>query len=155
MWPGLGKQVLSMYTKYTCLYSGTYLLFCMCYPNSVNFIEFLMDFCIYDDIFIMIQITDKMLLHFKLSESGQFLHVDKTCFPRPSHILSQFIIPYTWNFSWYVNFTDFVVSRAAVKIYSMKILPPRIHYLRVCNMWICSVNESVNGSNPCSSLHFY
>ena len=35
-------------------------------------------------------------------------------------------IPYTWNFSQYVNFTDFAVSRAALKIYSVKILPPRI-----------------------------
>ena len=33
------------------------------------------------------------------------------------------LIPYTRNFSRYVNFTDFVVSRAAVKIYSVKILP--------------------------------
>ena len=35
-------------------------------------------------------------------------------------------VPYTWNFLRYVNFTDFVVSRAIVKICSMKILPPRI-----------------------------
>ena len=33
-------------------------------------------------------------------------------------------IPYTQNILWYVNFTDFAVNRAAVKIYSMKILPP-------------------------------
>ena len=44
-----------------------------------------MDFCIYDDILDMIQIPDKTLLHFKFSKSGQILHVDKTCFPRPSH----------------------------------------------------------------------
>ena len=31
------------------------------------------------------------------------------------------MIPYTWNFSRCVNFTDFAVSRAAVKI-----LPPHI-----------------------------
>ena len=74
-----------IYTKYTCLYYGTYLLFCMCYPESVNFIEFLMEFCIYDDLLDTIQITDKKLLHFKLSKSGQILHVDKTCFPRPGH----------------------------------------------------------------------
>ena len=58
----------------------------MCYPESVNFIEFLMDFCIYDDILDMIQITDKKSLHFKLSKSGQILRVDKTCFLRPGHI---------------------------------------------------------------------
>ena len=75
-----------IYIKYTCLYYGKYLLFCMCYPKSVNFIEFLMDFCIYDDILDAIQITDKKLLHFKLLKSGQILRVDKTCFPRPGHI---------------------------------------------------------------------
>ena len=57
---GPGKAGL-IYTKYTCLYYGTYLLFCMHYPKSVNFIEFLMDFCIYDDILNMIQITDKLI----------------------------------------------------------------------------------------------
>ena len=58
----------------------------MSYTKSVNFIEFLMDFCIYDDILDMLQVTDKKLLHFKFSKSGQILLVDKTCFPRPGHI---------------------------------------------------------------------
>ena len=44
-----------------------------------------MDLCTYDDILDAIQITNKTLLHFKLSKSGQILRVDKTCFPRPSH----------------------------------------------------------------------
>ena len=66
-------------------------IFCsvaMCYPKSVNFIEFIMDFCIilYDDILDTIQITDKkLLLHIKLLKSGQILRVDKTFFPRPGH----------------------------------------------------------------------
>ena len=47
-----------------------------------------MDVCIYDDILDAIRIADKKLLHFKLSKSGQILHVDKTSFPRPDHILS-------------------------------------------------------------------
>ena len=51
-----------------------------------------MDFCIYDDILDMIQNTDKNLLHFKLSKSGHILCVDKTCFPRPSHILHVFLV---------------------------------------------------------------
>ena len=80
---GPGKTGL-IYTKYSYLYYDTYLLFCMCYPKSVNFIAFLMDFCIHDDILDMIQITDKKLLCFKLSKSRQILSVDKTCFPRPS-----------------------------------------------------------------------
>ena len=83
---GPGKTGL-INTKYTCSYYGTYLLFCIYYPNSVSFIEFLMDVCIYDDIVDAIQITGKKLLHLKLSKSGQILHVDKTCFPRPSHKL--------------------------------------------------------------------
>ena len=44
----------------------------MCYLNSVSFIEFLMDFFIYDDISDTIWITDKML-YFKLSKAGQIL----------------------------------------------------------------------------------
>ena len=44
-----------------------------------------MDFCIYDDTLHTILITDKKLIHFKLSKSGQILHVDKTGFARPSH----------------------------------------------------------------------
>ena len=72
---GPGKTGL-IYTKCTCLYYGTYLLLCMCYPNSAKYIELLMDFCIYDDILDMMQISDKMLLLFKLSKSGQILRVD-------------------------------------------------------------------------------
>ena len=60
----------------------------MCYPNSVSFIEFLMDFCTYNDILDAIWTTDNKLLHFKLSKSGQILCVDKTGFPMPGHILS-------------------------------------------------------------------
>ena len=64
----------------------------MCYPKSVSFIEFLMDLYTYDDTLDAIEITDKKLLHFKLSKSRQILRVDKTCFPRPGHI---YIKP--WN----------------------------------------------------------
>ena len=82
---GPGKTGL-IYTKYTCSYNSTYLLFCIYYPKSVSFIEFLMDLCIYVDTLDAIRITDIKLLHFKLSKSGQILCVDKTCFPRPGHI---------------------------------------------------------------------
>ena len=40
----------------------------------------------YDDTLDIIWITDKKLSHFKLSKSGQILHVDKTGFPKPGHI---------------------------------------------------------------------
>ena len=84
---GPGKTGL-IYTKYTYSYNSTYLLFCICYPKSVSLIEFLMDLGIYDDILDAIQIADKKLLYFKPLKSGQILHVDKTCFPRPSHIFT-------------------------------------------------------------------
>ena len=71
----------------------------MCYSQSVSFIEFLMDFCIYDDILDTILITDKKLLHFKLSKSGEILSVDKTGFPRPGHILISISMQYT-NEPW-------------------------------------------------------
>ena len=65
------ERIGLIYTKYTCSYYDIYLLFYMCYAKSVNFIEFLMDFGISDDIVDTILITDKKLLHFKLSQLGQ------------------------------------------------------------------------------------
>ena len=91
--PRPGKTGL-IYTKYMCSYYGMYVQFCVCYAHSVSFIEFLMDFCICDDIFNLIWITDKMLLHFKLSKSGQTLCVDKTCFPGPVTYVSNNNNPY-------------------------------------------------------------
>ena len=44
-----------------------------------------MDLCTYDDILDTIWITDRKLLHFKYSKSGQILRVDKTSFPRLGH----------------------------------------------------------------------
>ena len=75
-----------IYTKYSCSYYGTYILFCMCYSKSVSFIEFLIDFCIYDDIIFRYNMdSNKKLLHFKLSKSAQILSIDKIGFYRPSH----------------------------------------------------------------------
>ena len=47
----------------------------MCYPKSVSFVEFLMDFCTYDNILSTIIIIDKKLLHFRLSKLGQILYI--------------------------------------------------------------------------------
>ena len=43
--------------------------------QNLNFIEFLMDFGISDDILVTVLITDKKLLNFKLSQLGQILCV--------------------------------------------------------------------------------
>ena len=75
-----------IYTKYTYLYYGTYLFFCVCYPNSVSFIEFLRILCIYDELSVKILFCHDEILYFKDQNLGQILRVDKTCFLRPGHI---------------------------------------------------------------------
>ena len=57
------------------------------YAKSESFIEFIMECCIYDDIFVAILVKDKKLLHFEVSQLGQILRVDKTGFLRPGYIL--------------------------------------------------------------------
>ena len=81
-----GKQVLSTRNTHVCIMAHNYLLFYMCYLKSVSFIEFLMDLRIRNDIVDALWITDKKLLHFKLLKLDQILNLDKTGFPRPSHI---------------------------------------------------------------------
>ena len=56
----------------------------MRYAKSVNFIEFLMDFGISDDILVTVLIIDKKLLHFKPSQLGQILCVN-TGFSQACH----------------------------------------------------------------------
>ena len=56
---------------------------CMCYSQSVSFIEFCIDFCMHDKTCVITQNTTKTLLQFKNSKLGQILHVDKTCFSGP------------------------------------------------------------------------
>ena len=80
-----------IYIKYTCPYYGIYLLFCVCYLNSVRFIKFLRIFCMYDEICVKIVCFQNELLHFEDWNFGQFLRVDKTCFLRPGHISSNYI----------------------------------------------------------------
>ena len=43
-----------IYTKYTHPYYGIYLFFCVCYLNSVSFIEILRIVCIYGEICVKI-----------------------------------------------------------------------------------------------------
>ena len=77
-----------IYTKYTYSYYGVYLFFCVCYPNSVSFIEFFRILCIYDELCLKILFCSDEILHFKDRNLGQILRVDKTCFLRPGHIYS-------------------------------------------------------------------
>ena len=88
----LHMYITTMSLEISCTTNTVISVICKCYPNSVSFIEFFVDFCIYDDILDTIQIIDKYLSHFKLSKSSQILHVDKTGFPRPGHILRIIIV---------------------------------------------------------------
>ena len=64
----------------------SYLVFWICYLQSVSFTEFLIYFYIYDKMYSKIQNTIRKLLQFKPSKLHQILHVDKTAFLRPNHI---------------------------------------------------------------------
>ena len=73
--------------KYTRPYNGIYLLFCVCYSNSVSFITFLRIYCIHDGkVCAKILCSGKVLLIFKtqkifkairlvLSERVTFMHI--------------------------------------------------------------------------------
>ena len=76
--------------------------------NQLVIIEFLMDFCTYDDILDTIRITDKKLLHFKLSKSSQILRVDKTGYPRLGHICSYCMAPY-FVVETFHNFCNYII----------------------------------------------
>ena len=52
------KTGLTYIHKHTCWYYGTYLLFCMCYANSVSFIEFRMESYIYSEPFVTVVTKD-------------------------------------------------------------------------------------------------
>ena len=54
-----------IYTKYTYSYYGAFLFFCVCYPNSISFIEYLRSLCIYDEVCIKILFCHDEILHFK------------------------------------------------------------------------------------------
>ena len=54
-----------IYIKYTCPYYGIYLLFCVCYLNSISFIDFLRILYIYVMRFVKIVCFKNELLHFE------------------------------------------------------------------------------------------
>ena len=47
----------------------------MCYTKSISFGEFLMECCTYDEGFVTTPIKHLKLLHYKVSEFGQVLHL--------------------------------------------------------------------------------
>ena len=59
------EKTCLIYTKYTYSYYGIYLFFCVCYSNSVSFIEFLRIFCLYGKICVWVLCQQNKLLHFK------------------------------------------------------------------------------------------
>ena len=72
-----------IYTKYTCSYYGTYILFCICYATYIDFIEFLGDFCVTIRWHFRYN-TDYWYKVIRSQKLGQILHVGKTGCQRPS-----------------------------------------------------------------------
>ena len=64
-----------------------YLLFCVCYSNSVSFIELLRRFCLYGEACAKLLCSEKELLNLKDSKLTQNFCGNKTGFVRPGHIL--------------------------------------------------------------------
>ena len=54
-----------IYTKYTYLYYGTYLLSCVRYPISVSCIGFFRIVCIYDEVCVKMLCCEVEILHLK------------------------------------------------------------------------------------------
>ena len=66
--------------KYTHVYNYIYLLFCVCYSNSVSFIELLRSFCIHGEAGAKILRSEKELLNLKDSKLTQNFYGNKTGF---------------------------------------------------------------------------
>ena len=64
--------------KYTHVYNYIYLLFCVCYSNSVSFIELLRSFCIHGEACAKILCSEKELLNLKDSKLTQNFYGNKT-----------------------------------------------------------------------------
>ena len=103
----------------------------MCYAKYVNFIEFLMDFGIFDDILDTIDrlITDNKLLHFKLSQLGQILSLNTGGFLRTIsntgyHSLQSQFLSTAISMVRYVA-TEYFVGVKAVATY----YPPQYKYV--------------------------
>ena len=63
----------------------------MSYPKSINCIEFLMDFFIYDAILYMIQITDKNYCILNPQNQVKFYMQIRPVFPGPvTYVINQF-----------------------------------------------------------------
>ena len=61
-----------MYTKYTFLYYGTYLLYCLRYLNSVNSIRFPIECCINGEHFIRLLFLSAKLFKFEIQNVVKF-----------------------------------------------------------------------------------
>ena len=71
--------------KYTHPYNDIYLLFCVCYSNSVSCIEFLRIYCIHGEVCAKILCSRKELLILKDSKLTQNFQGNKTGFVRQGH----------------------------------------------------------------------
>ena len=91
-----------IYTKYTYLHYGNYLLFCRGHIKSVSSFGLVMEFCIIIMMKMLLQYWVKTKLsHFKVTKLGQILCVGKTAFLRPVH---NYVIMYGLQTSSYAHY---------------------------------------------------
>ena len=98
----MGKQVLSTQNTLARIMAPISCSVCAI-QNLLVLLKFLMDFCPCDDILHTLWITNKKLLHFKLSKSGQILCIDKTGFPRLGYIHHNIIVCECVQYNIYVT----------------------------------------------------
>ena len=72
--------------KYTHVYNGIYLLFCVCYSNSVSFIKLIRIFCIHGEVCAELLCSEKELLNLKDAKLARNVYGNKTGFVRLGHI---------------------------------------------------------------------
>ena len=75
-----------MYTKYTSLYYGTYLLYCLRYQNSVNCIRLPRKCYVNGRNYIRLLFLSTTLFKFEIQKCGQILCAHKPYFLMPGHI---------------------------------------------------------------------
>ena len=101
-------------------------------------------------VFCMNQIRTKMLLWYRTSNFRspvvQWLYTARICSTKTDRLVNmqpvcnvRYLLC-TRNFTRYVNYMDFAANRAAVKLYSVNILPLRI--FKVGSVWKCNGNGS-------------
>ena len=113
-----------MYTKYTSSYYVTYLLYYLRYCNSVNFIRFLMKYCINGRNYISLLFIPAKLFKFEITKCGQILCAHKPYFLSPltyaikNELSGQFVLVSLSDFFTVNNYACYKYSYKYIKLHT-------------------------------------